>query len=147
SSTVTDYQASPPLLTLADNLPQTAGLNGTHVILGVNGVIKATSTALTTVQTEVGDNTASITQMLQSVDGTMAQYVLAGEVDGGSRGLVRSLVARLDGSVSREFSISSDRVQIADCTSHVRNAEFDRNGGPVDPSGAQDIEGWYISRG
>lgn len=145
-TTVADYVGNVREITLA-GVPPLLPAVGNTVAIGVRGIVKAESTRLDSLTTTVGGNTSSITQILQSIDGTSFKYMLVGEVNGTTGGIVFTGAADVNGAIKRKFSFSSDLVQFGDFNNYARNGDFDRNGATVDPATATAILDWYITTG
>jgi hypothetical protein len=68
----------------------------------------ALAASLQTLSTTVGDNTASLDVVAQSVDGIKVQFGVVGTIDGETGGLVLTGAKQLDGSVEFQIAISGD---------------------------------------
>lgn len=144
---VTDYDGATRKFTL----DASHSMNPADTVrLGMYTVISAEASRLDTVSTTVDGHTSSLTDLLQAVDGSSFKWALVGEIDGVTGGLLLTGAVAPDGSVSRTFAVSADKVQFGDFNNYIRNGEFDADGATVDPSAgspAVEISDWYITSG
>lgn len=76
--------------------------------------ISALASSLETVSTTLGENTASVTVLSESVDGIKAQYTVAVEAGGVTGGYVITGIQLADGTGKISFGIKADEFYIVD---------------------------------
>ncbi|MCV0426198.1 MAG: phage tail protein [Roseibium sp.] len=75
---------------------------------------EALATAITALSTTVGGNTASVTELITSVNGLEAQYVLSVSAGGAVGGFTVTGLQKADGTGQIDFGIAADRLYVVD---------------------------------